>query len=566
MMWQEKWHGTPETAYLYRLRYSLNIAESITCKKAAHLSTARSCALIAFAFLAETFAASSVYGQSEQVKLTEPLDSLCATIGRPITETEIAGFSHHVVRGFSSDYSEVIGTLSDGSTRSVRYFSDESRTAQFVNVEDRQICLTRPDTETITCGVPLVCSSGESDYVMVDDNDAPFVMIDSPQELGHQTPPLPEDHDWVTYAGGTVQMTIDNDRLAGRGTTPSRNISNRGLCQIGAGHPVLDNAFAYYWSGDSCNNAFATGEGEAIYLTQDGEVGTVKLAPGAGIKTENGRLYWNFNNQPIALAIECSTNDDTKIPTSVNEVSHIKVEIIVPDSIHVGDQLIYKKLISETGTYIEQICGTSPIPNQTEYLISHAAEPSILDLSLIWQGTGPQPKDQDYPALQRITSGNNRAQTLGPPRFARFIRQMIDSERTESVLSIIRSSDQLPNLANGMRESRVQTLVGLTGGMTTRMPWSETNPSFTDNRYRLSWTITSTDPASEFFRSRRQHHGWANIENSLPGSVNDPVSLRLTCFLPSAEARSLPPNRIVEIEATLMNYHSNEVILSCEAP
>lgn len=516
-------------------------------------------------FIAHGTFAQSVPAEAElKVEIADPLDSLCAKIGRPLGTSEIAKFADHIVRGVSPGYQEVIGDFTDGRARSVRYLADGKRTAQFVYAENRKICLTSPDSDKITCAVPLVCSSDEADYVMVDLNDDPFVRIDRPAKPDPNAPLPPVDHDWVTYAGGTTRLSIENEPIGRQGATVAKNINNQDQCRVGRGHPALDGAYAYFWTGSGCNAQFASNKGIVTYLSDVGQIATIRLGKGTGIETRSGQLRWSFSEEPIKVAVKCSNQGDTAIPTSAAEVTHIEVDIVLPGSVETGDAFVYAKLVDEARGEIEQICGKRLIAKETEIRFRRGSNELSVDLKLVWNGVRAIPASTAAPALQRVSRRNNSAKPNAITRFARFIRQSVDAQRTFAILAALREASELPNIADGMRESDVQTLVAMTKGISTRMPWASRNPDYANDEFRLSWTIVSRDPVPGFFRTRRQHPGWVAIERAVPVSPKPQVQLSLTCIVPVRDARNLESKNWVSVDATMVSFNRDSMVMRCK--
>jgi hypothetical protein len=517
--------------------------------------------------LVSGFFAGSTLAQSDpaEVEIIDPLDGLCAKIGRPLSATEVAKFAGHIVRGVSTEYQEVISDFTDGRARSVRYLADGKRTAQFVYAEGRKICLTAPDRDKITCGVPLVCSSSEADYVMVDLNDDPFVRIDRPAKPDPNAPLPPVDHDWVTYAGGTTRLSIEDEPIGRQGATGAKNIKNQDQCRVGRGHPALDRAYAYFWTGSGCNAQFASNNGTVTYLSDVGEIGTIKLGKGTGIETINGQLRWSFSDKPFQVAVKCFNQGDTAIPKSAREVAHIEVDIVIPSAVETGDPFVYSKLVDEVREDIERICGRGMIAKETEIRFRRGSNELSVDLKLVWNGTRANPESNTAPALQRVSRRNNNAKPNAITRFARFIRQSVDAQKTFAILAALREASELPNIADGMRESDVQTLVAMTKGISTRMPWAMRNPNYANDEFRLSWTIMSRDPVPGFFRTRRQHPGWVAIERAVPASPKPQVQLSLTCIVPVRDARNLANKKWVSVDATMVSFDRDSMVMRCKA-
>ncbi len=513
----------------------------------------------------ETAPAESTEEAAPAPVAVDPLDGLCAAIGRPVTKDELAGFSGYVLSGLSTPYTEVIGRFREGRTRSVRYWPDESRTAQYVRLDEREICFGPNGSDDATCGVPLVCTSGEADFVMVDENDRPYARIDKPDRPANDTPE--GRNDWVAFSGGSTRLQIANERL-GRRDTPARNVYENDRCKVGAGYPGLDGAFAYFWRAGNCTGPYASGTNSVIYITRDGEIKTARFGDGTGIRTSAGALYWSFA-RPLDLAIECANADDTRIPQAAAEVEAIVARIGISSDLNIGEPLVFSKLIEETDPYIERICGVPPLPNQTRYLFEYASGEDAGKLALaILRGEGnlrvltaQSPAYQARAEAQRSAAEN----ASNARRFAQYIREFREAERQTAVLRILRANGRLVNLADGVRAGDVQTLVALVDGLTIRMPWAGQNPAFSDGKFQISWSVSSSDPVDTFFQNRRQKPGWRAIERRVPAAQNR-VTLRLTCYLPGSNADSLPADYFVDVEASLIRHDGNNYTLRCEAP
>ena len=510
--------------------------------------------------------AASAQTDQPQEPIADPLDGLCAEIGRPLTATEVAEFDGFVVQGIDVNYREVIGKFVKDRTRSVRYLENGEKTAQFVYTDGRKICLSAPGGEEVTCGVPLVCKSGESDFVMVDSNDDPFVRISRPAKPDPNAPPLPEDYDWVRYAGGTARLTIPSEPIGPRKPTPAKNAYPEENCKVGSGYPALDSAYAYYWSKAVCNQPFAQGMGIAFYLTNKGDTDAVLMGPGTGIETLKGQLRWSFSEKPMEVTVKCSDATDTAIPKTEAEVTNVDVDLIVPPTVVTGDPIIYTKLADETSRYVEDICGKAPSEYKSMLRVYRSAKTPAVDLTLTWDGGLVVPVNSDAPALGRVLTRKKVWRIKATTVFARFIRRDIEAQKTSEILSALRAGGRLPSIADGMRENVVRTLVALTEGIPTWMPWEGRTPDFTNGEFRLSWTSVSRDPVKEFFRTRRQREGWAEIERNLPASSKPSVKLELTCIVPARDATELATRDWVLVDATMISFSRNSMVLRCRAP
>lgn len=501
----------------------------------------------------------------------DPIDAMCAELGRPLSENEVSALSDFEILGLRQEYTEIVGDFEEGRARSVRYLPEDVRTAHFVSIRSRELCLTAPGSTEAICGIPLICNSDEADLVMVDSNDQPFVAInrDSGRVVDRNAPNT-DGRDWVLFAGGTADVFIPSTQIGASRLSPTTNAkmfepAGR-ACAVGAGHPIIDSAFSYVWP-SNCQSANASGQGRVIYLSPEGEIGTIPMGPDVGIGTRGGRLYWSFPNDiPIELEVECQAVGDLRIPTSSDEVRKMVVQINVPDSVELSDQLIMRKIGETVNEYAEKICGTESDSVRREFNFEGKIRGGAASFGLVWLDDLERISSIPRQYLIRVASNNRTYRRVWDRGFASFIREKLEIDRRQEILFALEDREQLGNIANGMRSADVQTLLALGRGLTIPMPWATSNPSFSDGRFRLNWNMRSTDPAVAFF-SNRQQTGWQSVQAAMRSPSLSPVNLNLTCLLPLARARGLTPAPVVNIEAVLGSYNgSNQMVLNCSAP
>ena len=497
----------------------------------------------------------------------DPLDQLCARIGAPIAQDKLSGLSSHVVTGLAPSYTEVLGTFDPYRTRSTRYLEDGSRTAQFVTLTGRDLCLTRPGETEPICGVPLQCTSGEADYVMVDDQDAPFVRISRPKPPAADAPPPAEDADWVLYAGGTALMEAPSGLVGDSGLTPARNARTRQDCAMGAGYPALDQAWAYFWDTD-CGGSYAREWGNVIYVQTDGTIRSLALGAGRGLQTDRGQLTWSISDKPLPIAVECRTASNTTIPTSAEEVKSARVHITLPYTVVLGEPLVYSALVEGANDYVRNICGTDSViaPGAIEYALHSAGTLAENDLVLRLSSGGVVPKNFATPSVRSVAAAHSAAEVSGRKRFAAYLRVLAEEDRTLRVGQALSGSSGLANLADGVRSADVQTLVALVGGLRTSMPWKQYLPTFSDGQFRQTFSVSSTDPVASYLpKSMADQSGWRAILRQVPAGPAD-VQLQITCLIPAADAASLSADRWVDVHATLLDFSFGQMVLRCGAP
>lgn len=495
-----------------------------------------------------------------------PLTQLCGKLGRPLKADEVGKLSAHVVTDISASYREVLGQFSTNRTRSTRYLSDGTKTAQFVTLSGRQLCLATPNSPEPFCGVPLVCESGEADYVMVDAQDEPFVRIDTPTTPAADAAALAEDADWVLYAGGTAGMPPPTGLVGSGAVSPSRNTRGPQDCVVGAGYPPLDKAWAYYWNSD-CGRNYASGIGDVVYIDKSGDIFSLPLGPGRGLQTDQGQLTWSVSEAPLPISVECRTATDDSIPTSADEVNAIRVSITVPPKLNYTDSVVYAELVDGANVYAKRICGRDSLalPGRTEYTIHPSGKDTKGNITLRW-GPGAKPTDGSEPAFVVARTAAASATSAGQRVFGRLLRILAEEDRRTQVMAALSGSATLNNLANGLRSADVETLVALIDGFRTRMPWKEAPPLFSNGQFLQTWSLTSFDPIDSYLPSDMDSKaGWKAVLKSVPPGLYS-VQLRVTCRIEASEATELPPEQWVEVFGTLLEFANGEMVLQCSAP
>ncbi|WP_224504513.1 hypothetical protein [Celeribacter litoreus] len=376
---------------------------------------------------------------------------------------------------------------------------------------------------------------------------------------------MPTDFDWVDFAGGTANIVFDETQITTRGTSASRDLTmeKEGACRVGSGFAPLDNSFVYFVSQKNCSSdGYATGKANVVYLTQEGEIGVFVTGPGRGVRTERGVLHWSFSDAPVEYAITCGTSDDTVIPSSAEEVDWIKVDIKVRNQINLGYEIVYKKLVEKGNDLVRQICKTEPIPDFTNYSFFDAE--GDIRLRLTRGNRQLKHLSSEFEAFDRIAADVEDVRATALKMFGRRVPDLLVRDHVAEILQDLEPKSMLRNLSDGFRINSVLTLVQLTQGISTRMPWTSSEPSFNGGQFQLTWNSLSKDPIEAFFRSHSEQ-GWIDVLNHVEQDFSK-TRLKITCNISASEARNLPIDPWVTIEARMISYNSDQLVLECKAP
>lgn len=526
--------------------------------------TSQSATSAASAGVAGTPAAKTASSSAQ--KPVDPLDKLCSQIGAPVSESDLQAFSRYEILPASGKDKGQIRWFRSDRARAVWDLSNGSKMANLVTIKGRQLCLNVPGGSEAVCGVPLTCMSKEADFVMVDTHDKPFVQIDKPRPRPAGAKPLPENHDWVAFAGGTADVHIPNTAVTTNGPVTGFYAGSNQGCAVGPGIPGLDSGYAYFWTSEnSCVNGYAQGTGDVVYLSQQGDVGFTALGEGSGLVTKDGTLSWSFPKSPIRLWVECDGSTSDQIPAAANEVTSVKVRLILPGSVEDGEPMVYRKLARTANSYVRKICGVVPggsavihydiLPNFT------SVQPS---LDMYASGSGLEvnsPISEDIQSFQGELD-TNVDEWRGV--FGRAVSMRLRSDWRTQVTNGMHQSSSLSDVADGIEINRQEALVALTGGLTIQMPWSNQSSTYGNGQFQVDWYESSHDPVAEFLQQRSGDSGWQQLSNFM---TNENTSrAHLTCEISKRAAQRLPLSNMVSVRATLVTANQNDLVLECASP
>lgn len=509
--------------------------------------------------------ASASRSSTASAKPTDPLDTLCAKIGAPVSAKELQEFSRYRISPIAGGYTEDLRWFRNDQARSVRYLANGNKSAHLATIKGRDLCLSVPGSDTPVCGVPLKCASKEADFVMVDSNDKPFVRIDKPKPPAPDAKPVSEYHDWVPFAGGTVALNIKNTALATSAEVQGLDARPSGPCSVGAGLPGLDASYAFFWESDnSCSNGNAAGPGRVVYLSQKGRISYAELGDGLGVMTKGGRLFWSFPKTPIRLWIECEGADGDKIPTTASDVTRVDARMIIPERVLDGQPIVYRKIAKAVDSYIQQICRIDPATTRIQYqdLSSFTSNTTYLDMISPGDNTLQVQTDHspDVTEFHQLLADNlNSWQAT----FGKFTSNHVRTAWRKQVIGAMQDSLKLPNVANGMEINTVETLVSLSGRLSIQMPWDNHSLTYNNGNFRVDWYEFSDSPVTDFLQRHSNDPGWQQLA---PYMKNEHVSrVNLTCVIPKSAAQRLPLTNWASVQATLTHVDQNNLVLDCTA-
>lgn len=445
----------------------------------------------------------------------------------------------------------------------MRYFPDGTRTAQYVKVDERNLCLDLPEFDEPVCAIPLACTSDEADYVMLTDAGDPIARITVQNDETDSEIVLEEGHDWVKFAGGTFSLTIDESDPLSSHASPS--INSLDICSIGAGVPEIDNAYAYRWTNSSCKSLKANGFGTVVYLDKYGEFGQTDFGHGRGLIMKNGKIYWDFPEKPIVVSLQCLSGKD-EIPTTASEVKSMVFDVDVPRGVSTGEPLIYNRIVKDILPYGKRICGVSPRATPIKILLNtkHNIYSDPITLMVI-DGTtiiSYAAKTNNLIKREKITD-EIVAVSLGR-LFGEFLKTEIDRNFRDSLREMLIRDIQIDNLADVQQEFPIKTLVALVDGLQINMPWSD--PVFENGKFQVTWKSRASDPFESFFiDSKRSGSGWQKIRTLLP-SRSERIELIITCLISPRDATRFPEENLVEVRGTLVSYANQKLVLNCSSP
>lgn len=515
----------------------------------------------------------------------DPLYSTCKEFGAPLSIDrleEIEAFSITGLRDGVEIFREVVGAYDaqHKRARSTRYpittaaddlsqngvasqtdeaqnatLFSEDRTAHFVSLRGRRMCLEDPDTGVAQCAIPISCLSGEAEFVLLNQSDIPFATAEKPKK-SLDIPP--KGFDWVRHAGGTVYLDLNDTKALASGRSPAPIVLQESGCVIGAGIPELDAAYAWTWLRGECNDVGPKGNLDIAYLSKDGTVGTFYIGKERGVAASGHELHWSFPKRPMRAVITCGARD-RNIPQSGNEVGQADVVLEVPSPVEIVEPLVYTKVIGALRPKIAQICDPDDPQITTKVQVKKPAiEPITFRLT-------PDAVKPDLPSEQArftlLRARDDLAFEQLKNSFGGFIRRQVELERQREVKNAVTVSKSLNNLANGFRDYPIETVVALADGMNTSIYWSM--PSFSDGVFRVENQYSSRDPVSRFFQ-RNSSAAWSRFKEAVPNEWGK-YTLTMICVVSPKSARKFQPKKWADVRVKLQSFSGRTAVLTCEA-
>ncbi|MDU8927692.1 hypothetical protein RXV86_09885 [Alisedimentitalea sp. MJ-SS2] len=485
--------------------------------------------------------------------------AFCGELGRPVTQRDLAGLSGYEIRRYADGkelYREVIGPFgkTGDKVRSSRFFADGTRRAQYIEIRDRLLCLDTPDGQETECARPIVCKADNAEFVAFDRHDNPLLSISKSLPAD----PEAQANDWVQYARGTAQLSLaDDNPLSGR-VTPARYVLGSKTCNVGAGHPEVDQAYSYVWNQGSCSGGVARGRGEIHFIDKTGKMGAVPVGVGRGIETRGGRLYWSFPKFDYALRVECMTANKG-IPRSAEEVASAELTLTIPGNIEVGEKLVYERLAKTAVPVARDICRPAQdVPIDLSLFLQRSKSPLLV---VRHRAGNVSVRSQNAQVLRSERSRDSAVRSKSRGRFANDLRFFLENERTRNLQALISRGGEFRNLADAMRSLHIKSLIALSEGVTITFPWRK--PTFASDQFSVAWRTKSTDPVDVFYTRQPSGSAWHALRSAVPKASHNQVNLLVTCRIPKRDAKQFAANRRVSSRATLLSFSQGNMVLNC---
>jgi len=488
---------------------------------------------------------------------------LCKDLGTPIESARLPALTGARIKARPSgaaEFEELFSVFDSNRARSARLLPDDLRTAQFVELDGRRICLDLPDQEKRQCSVPIRCLSGEADFVLADDRGEPFAQLEL---AAAGEPPLARGHDWVRYAGGSFVLPLSASGPLSDDMLTVPNMRADG-CAVGRGHPDLDQAFAFGWEGTKCPaSGRASGAGTVLFLRKNGHPSSLTFGPGTGLALVDGKIEWSFPTAPITGRLECATTNGG-IPTRAEDVASIKFYLTVPSTVNLGDIFVTEQIMSEALPLVEEICGVPGDQRDVDYRIDltvPAGPPRYIETGFEARGNfyfSLNGDEDENIALRDFKRDNELTRRLRQ-RFVDFLTRDFRSKWNEEMRRQIEGEAQINNPANVLSHDEIGTLLGFMDGRSIPMQWDST---VVEDGVFISSNLFSSNVPLDFYFGDLDGDQWFQWQTAV--QVTTPArQVLVECRIPAGAAEQLPHTGNFWVTAELVSFDGGRLVMEC---